>query len=110
MGLAFYEQGQDGIAEAVLRRANTLEGTDDEKIGVLYWYGRALEAKGRGAEALPWYEQAVALDIRFLDVRERLHRLGAEKHRCPRRLPSRWAACRAGCRAGWPWFGRRSAI
>ena len=81
LGIAFYEQGQYGIAEAVLRRANTLEGTEDEKIGVLYWYGRALEAQGRGTEALPWYEQAVALDIRFLDVRERVHRLGAERQR-----------------------------
>ncbi len=81
LGIAFYEQGQYGIAEAVLRRANSLNGPDDEKIGILYWFGRALEAQGKTAEALPLYEQAAALDIRFLDVRERARRLGERGER-----------------------------
>jgi len=79
LGIAFFEQGQFGIAEAVLRRAvNGLPGGEDEKIGLLYWLGRALESQGRGGEALPLYEQALAVDIRFLDVRERARRLAAE--------------------------------
>jgi tetratricopeptide (TPR) repeat protein len=79
LGIAFFEQGQYGIAEAVLRRAvQELPGSDDEKIGLLYWLGRALEARGRGREALPLYEQALAVDIRFLDVRERARRLAGE--------------------------------
>lgn len=79
LGIAFFEQGQYGIAEAVLRRAvSGLPGSDDEKIGLLYWLGRALETQGRGREALPLYEQALAVDIRFLDVRERAKRLAAE--------------------------------
>jgi tetratricopeptide (TPR) repeat protein len=81
LGIAFFEQGQYGIAEAVLRRAvNGLPGSEDEKIGLLYWLGRALESQGRGREALPLYEQALAVDIRFLDVRERAKRLAAEAH------------------------------
>jgi tetratricopeptide (TPR) repeat protein len=79
LGIAFFEQGQFGIAEAVLRRAVTgLPGSEDEKIGLLYWLGRALESQGRGKEALPLYEQALAVDIRFLDVRERAKRLATE--------------------------------
>ena len=79
LGIAFFEQGQFGIAEAVLRRAvNGLPGDEDDKIGLVYWLGRALESQGRGREALPLYEQALAVDIRFLDVRERAKRLGAE--------------------------------
>jgi tetratricopeptide (TPR) repeat protein len=79
LGIAFFEQGQFGIAEAVLRRAvNGLPGGEDEKIGLLYWLGRSLESQGRGRDALPLYEQALAVDIRFLDVRERARRLSAE--------------------------------
>ncbi|HEY9382017.1 MAG TPA: tetratricopeptide repeat protein [Gemmatimonadales bacterium] len=79
LGIAFFEQGQFGIAEAVLRRAvSGLPGGEDEKIGLLYWLGRALESQGKGREALPLYEQALAVDIRFLDVRERAKRLAAE--------------------------------
>ena len=79
LGIAFFEQGQFGIAEAVLRRAvNGLPGGEDDKIGLLYWLGRSLESQGRGRDALPLYEQALAVDIRFLDVRERAKRLSAE--------------------------------
>ena len=77
LGVAFYEQGQFGIAEVVLRRAATgNDVADDEKLGVLYWLGRVLESQGKNADALPLYEQAAALDIRFLDVRDRIKRLG----------------------------------
>ena len=82
LGAAFYAKGQYAICEAVLRRAvDGLPGADDEKIGLLYWLGRALEAQQRGRDALPLYERALAVDIRFLDLGERVERLGAEPPR-----------------------------
>ncbi|HSE52939.1 MAG TPA: tetratricopeptide repeat protein [Gemmatimonadales bacterium] len=82
LGAAFYAKGQYAICEAVLRRAvDGLPGADDEKIGLLYWLGRALEAQQRGRDALPLYERALAVDIRFLDLGERVQRLGAEPAR-----------------------------
>jgi tetratricopeptide (TPR) repeat protein len=82
LGAAFYAKGQYAICEAVLRRAvEGLPGADDEKIGLLYWLGRALEAQQRGRDALPLYERALAVDIRFLDLGERVERLGAEPSR-----------------------------
>jgi tetratricopeptide (TPR) repeat protein len=82
LGAAFYAKGQFAICEAVLRRAvDGLPGADDEKIGLLYWLGRALEAQQRGRDALPLYERALAVDIRFLDLGERVERLGAEPSR-----------------------------
>jgi tetratricopeptide (TPR) repeat protein len=82
LGAAFYAKGQYAICEAVLRRAvDGLPGADDEKIGLLYWLGRALEAQQRGRDALPLYERALAVDIRFLDLGERVQRLGAEPSR-----------------------------
>lgn len=78
LGVAFFEKGRLAIAEAVLSRAVAgLPGADDEKIGLIYWLGRALEAQGRDGEALPWFERALAVDIRFLDLAERIGRLGA---------------------------------
>ncbi len=78
LGAAFFEKGQHAIAEAVLRRAlQGGSGADDEQIGLLYWLGRALEAQGRGPEALPLYERALAVDIRFLDLGDRVKRLAA---------------------------------
>ncbi|MGH7561150.1 MAG: tetratricopeptide repeat protein [Gemmatimonadales bacterium] len=76
LGSAFYEKGQFAICEAVLGRAvDGLPGADDEKIGLLYWLGRALESQQRGREALPLYQRALAVDIRFLDLGERVKRL-----------------------------------
>lgn len=79
LGLAFFEKGRLPIAETVLSRAvEALPGGDDEKIGLLYWLGRAVEAQGRPVEAIRWYERALAVDITFLDLGDRLHRLTAE--------------------------------
>ena len=44
---------------------------------MLYWLGRALEAQGKGAEAIASYERAMAVDIRFMDLGERIQRLTA---------------------------------
>lgn len=78
LGSAFHEKGRHAIAAAVLARAiEGLPGDDAEKIGLIYWLGRALESQGRDAEALPWYERALAVDIQFLDIGERVQRLVA---------------------------------
>ncbi len=78
LGIAFHDKGRHAIAEAVLSRAiEGLPGTDDAKIGLIYWLGRALEAQGKEPAALGWYERALAVDIRFLDLADRIGRLGA---------------------------------
>ena len=78
LGQAFFEKGQFAVAESVLRRAidGVAEG-DEAKIGLLYWLGRSLEAQGRGGDAIASYERAMAVDIRFMDLGERIHRLTA---------------------------------
>jgi tetratricopeptide (TPR) repeat protein len=78
LGMAFFEKGQFAVSETVLRRAvdGVPEG-DEAKIGLLYWLGRALEAQGKGGEAIASYERAMAVDIRFMDLSERIHRLTA---------------------------------
>jgi tetratricopeptide (TPR) repeat protein len=76
LGGCFFEKGQFPVAGAILRRAvETLPGADDEKIGLLYWLGRSEEEQGRGAEAVQHYQRALAVDIGFRDLNERLDRL-----------------------------------
>jgi tetratricopeptide (TPR) repeat protein len=80
LGMAFFEKGQYAVCESVLRRAvEGLDGSDEAKIGLLYWLGRASEALGKKADAMSSYERAVAVDIRFLDLSERIHRLTAAR-------------------------------
>ena len=78
LGTAFFEKGQFAVSETVLRRAVDGDADGDEaKIGLLYWLGRALEAQGKGADAIASYERAMAVDIRFMDLGERIQRLTA---------------------------------
>jgi tetratricopeptide (TPR) repeat protein len=78
LGMAFFEKGQYAVCESVLRRAvEGLDGSDEAKIGVLYWLGRASEALGKKADAVASYERAMGVDIRFMDLSERIHRLTA---------------------------------
>ncbi|HET8623922.1 MAG TPA: tetratricopeptide repeat protein [Gemmatimonadales bacterium] len=78
LGTAFFDKGQFGVAENLLRRAvDTLAGTDEDKIGLLYWLGRSREAQGKNADAVGAYERAMAVDIRFMDIGERVQRLVA---------------------------------
>ena len=78
LGMAFFEKGQFAVSEAVLRRAvESVDGGDEAKIGLIYWLGRALEAQGKGGDAIASYERAMAVDIRFMDLSDRIHRLTA---------------------------------
>ena len=78
LGVTFFEKQQYAIAETILHRAvEALEGGDDEKIGLLYWLGRACEAQKKLHEARSAYERALAVDIRFMDLSDRIHRLSA---------------------------------
>ena len=78
LGMAFFEKGQFAVSEAVLRRAvDAVDGGDEAKIGLIYWLGRALEAQGKGGDAITSYERAMAVDIQFMDLSDRIHRLTA---------------------------------
>jgi tetratricopeptide (TPR) repeat protein len=78
LGMAFFEKGQYAVCESVLRRAvDSLDGSDEAKIGLLYWLGRAAEAQGKKADAVASYERAMAVDIRFMDLSQRMQRLTA---------------------------------
>jgi tetratricopeptide (TPR) repeat protein len=78
LGIAFFDKGQFTVSESVLRRAiETVTEGDDAKIGLLYWLGRACEAQGKDSHAIASYERAMAVDIRFMDLGERVQRLSA---------------------------------
>jgi tetratricopeptide (TPR) repeat protein len=82
LGIAFFDKGRFAIAEAVLSRAiESLPEADDAKIALIYWWGRSLEAQGKGETALRCYERALAVDITFLDLGDRLQRLNSETSR-----------------------------
>jgi tetratricopeptide (TPR) repeat protein len=75
LGEVFFDQGRPAVAETVLRSVeNSAEG-DAEKIGVLYWLGRALEAQSKPAEARGYYQRIIAVDIGFRDAGDRLGQL-----------------------------------
>jgi tetratricopeptide (TPR) repeat protein len=78
LGQAFFEKGQFAVCESVLKRAvEGLPGTDEAKIGLLYWMGRASEALGKQADAIASYERALVVDIGFMDLSKRVQRLSA---------------------------------
>jgi tetratricopeptide (TPR) repeat protein len=78
LGMAFFEKGQYAVCESVLKRAvDSLPGTDEAKIGLLYWMGRASEALGKEADAITSYERALVVDISFMDLSKRVQRLSA---------------------------------
>jgi tetratricopeptide (TPR) repeat protein len=81
LGIAFFDKGQFAVSETVLRGAVDVAAEGDEaKIGLLYWLGRACESQGKDASAIASYERAMAVDIRFMDLGERIQRLSAGRH------------------------------
>ena len=78
LGTAFFEKGQYAACESVLKRAlESLPGSDESKIGLIYWMGRASEALGKQADAIASYERALVVDISFMDLSKRVQRLTA---------------------------------
>lgn len=72
LGQTFFEQGRPAVAEAVLKSVERGSEGDADKIGVLYWLGRALEAQGKGSEARGCYDRVLAVDVSFHDVAGRV--------------------------------------
>ena len=80
LGVCFIDKGAYVVAESILRRALDLPASgDQERLGVLYWLGRALEEQGKRVEARDLYGRVFAVDIRFRDVRERAKALAKAK-------------------------------
>jgi tetratricopeptide (TPR) repeat protein len=80
LGMAFFEKGQYAGCESILRRAiESTPGSDDSKIGLLYWMGRASEALGKESDAITSYERAILVDIGFMDASKRVQRLSAAR-------------------------------
>jgi len=72
LGICFFEKAAYGVAESILRRGLDLPASgDQERLGVLYWLGRALEEQGKKVEARDLYGRVFAVDIRFMDVEGR---------------------------------------
>ncbi|MGH7593094.1 MAG: tetratricopeptide repeat protein [Gemmatimonadales bacterium] len=76
LGEVFFEQGRPAVAETVLRSVENSPEGDAEKIGVLYWLGRALDAQGKHADAGAYYQRIIAVDVGFRDAGERLRQAG----------------------------------
>ena len=80
LGICFFEKGAYGVAESILRRGLDLPASgDQERLGVLYWLGRALEQQGKKADARDLYGRVFAVDIRFLDAERRVKALAKAK-------------------------------
>jgi tetratricopeptide (TPR) repeat protein len=80
LGVCFIEKGAHVVAESILRRALDLPASgDQERLGILYWLGRALEEQGKRVEAREQYGRVFAVDIRFRDVGERSKALAKAK-------------------------------
>src|SRR6266571_5736471 len=80
LGLCFIDKGAHVVAESILRRALDLPASgEQERLAILYWLGRALEAQGKKTEAREVYGRAFAVDIRFMDVGERAKALARAK-------------------------------
>jgi tetratricopeptide (TPR) repeat protein len=80
LGVCFIEKAAYVVAESILRRALDLPASgDQERLGILYWLGRALEEQGKRVEARELYGRVFAVDIRFKDVGERTKALAKAK-------------------------------
>ena len=80
LGACFLAKGAFVVGESILRRALDLPATgDQDRVGVLYWLGRALEGQGKKVEARELYGRVFAVDIRFMDVGERVKALAKAK-------------------------------
>ena len=73
LGMCFFEKGQFAVAETILRRGLEIQGASDaDRIGLLYWQGRAQQEQGKVPDALASYNRVFAVDINFRDVSQRV--------------------------------------
>jgi tetratricopeptide (TPR) repeat protein len=80
LGVCFVEKKSYVVAESILRRALDLPAVgDQDRLGILYWLARALEAQGKKVDARDLYGRVFAVDIRFMDVGERAKALARAK-------------------------------
>jgi tetratricopeptide (TPR) repeat protein len=80
LGVCFFEKGAHTVVESILRRGLELPASgDQERLGVLYWLGRSLEAQGNLTEARGLYGRVFAVDIRFRDVGDRIKALATAR-------------------------------
>ncbi len=80
LGVCFIEKKSYVVAESILRRALDLPAVgDQDRLGILYWLARALEAQGKKVDARDLYGRVFAVDIRFMDVGERAKALARAK-------------------------------
>ncbi|MGH7605797.1 MAG: tetratricopeptide repeat protein, partial [Gemmatimonadales bacterium] len=80
LGICFFEKGAYVVAESILSRGLDLPASgDQERLGILYWLGRALEQQGKKGEARDLYGRVFAVDIRFLDAERRVKALAKAK-------------------------------
>ncbi len=80
LGTCFFEKKAFVVAESVLRRALEFPAaSEQERLGVCYWLGRALEAQGKRPEARELYGRVFEVDIRFADVGARVKALAKAK-------------------------------
>ena len=76
LGVCFFDKGAFGVAESILRRGLELPAaSEEERLGILYWLGRALEEQGRARDARDLYGKVFAVNIRFMDVGDRIKAL-----------------------------------
>ncbi len=76
LGTAFFEKEQYAVAETILKRAaESIGGSDEEKLGLYYWLGRAYEAQQKVSEAQGAYEHVTGVNIKFLDTAARVEAL-----------------------------------
>src|SRR5213592_273486 len=80
LGVCFFEKGAHAVAASILRRGLELPASrEEERLGILYWLGRALEQQGKKADARDLYGRVFAVDIRFLDAEQRVKALAKAK-------------------------------
>jgi tetratricopeptide (TPR) repeat protein len=73
LGQCFVEKTQYPIATALLQRAISVQGTDEQQlVGVLYLLGFASEQMGRHEDALRYYQRVFAIDLEFRDITQRV--------------------------------------
>ncbi len=80
LGLCFLEKGMPDMAVKEFERALRAPGaSESEAVGLYYNLGAACERLGDYRRALDEYRKAFAIDVDYLDVREKIRKLATRK-------------------------------